>query len=246
MAAGSWRSDRCWCIAHRGGAAEAPENTLTAFRHAVAVGADMVEMDARCSRDGVAVVCHDERVDRTTPGSGPVGAFDAAALGALGVPTLADALTASAPLPVTVELKDDAVVEPAAGAVEGCGRADRVVIGAFEEARLARWRTRLPGRPTSLAEREATAVIEDALVGRPPRPVPEGTVALQVPLRHRGVDVVTAPVVAAAHELDLAVHVWTVDEPSTMRELVALSVDGIMSDRPSRLRAVIDGTSPPR
>ena len=62
-------------IAHRGGAGLAPENTLTAFRNAIAVGADGVELDARLSRDGQVVVIHDRRLDRTTTGRGPVGTY---------------------------------------------------------------------------------------------------------------------------------------------------------------------------
>lgn len=240
MAVASWRTDRTWCVAHRGGAAEAPENTLAAFRHAVALGADMVEMDTRCSRDGVPVVCHDERVDRTTAAVGPVSAFDVESLAVLGVPSLAEALAVTAPLPVTMDLKEDAAVEPTAHVIDACGRPDRVVVGSFDDARLATWRARMPGRPTSLAEGEAGAVIEDALRGRSLRPAPAGAVALQVPRYHEGFDLITETVVTAAHELGLAVHVWTVNEPAAMAELVDLGVDGLITDRPSELRALLD------
>lgn len=240
MTGTSWRTDRCWCVAHRGGADEAPENTLAAFRHAVALGADMIELDARCSRDGVAVVCHDERVDRITPAVGPVNAFDAQTLAVLGVPSLADALAVSAPLPVTMDLKEDAVAEPTARVIEACGRPDHVVVGSFDDARLAAWRARMPGRPTSLAEGEAGAIIEDALTGRDLRPAPAGAVALQVPRYHDGFDLATEPVVTAAHELGLAMHVWTVNDRTAMAELIELGVDGIITDRPSELRALLD------
>lgn len=240
MTAASWRTERCWCVAHRGGAAEGPENTLPAFRHAVRLGADMMEMDARCSRDGVPVVCHDERVDRTTPAVGPVHAFDAETLAVLGVPSLADALAVSAPLPVSIDLKEDAVVEPTTRVVAECGRPDRVVVGSFDDARVAVWRRRMPERPTFLAEGEAGAVIEDALTGRPLHPAPAGAVALQIPRYHEGIDLATEPVVTAAHELGLAVHVWTVNDRAAMCELIELGVDGIITDRPTELRALID------
>lgn len=241
MPTGSWRTARCWCIAHRGGSDEAPENTLVAFRHAVALGADMVECDARLSRDGVAVVCHDARLDRTTAATGPVGAYDVAALAAVGVPTLADALAACAPLPVTLELKEGAgLVEAAAAAIRDSGRPEQVIVGSFVDARLAAWRERMPGCPTSMAETEASALVGAALTGGVLPPVPPGAVALQVPLRHGGVTVVSEPVVTAAHELDLAVHVWTVDGPDTQRWLIGLGVDGIMADQPSRLRRLLD------
>src|SRR5678815_3228387 len=62
-------------IAHRGGSLEAPENTLASFRHAVDVGAKFVELDVQMSSDGGLVIIHDETLDRTTTGSGPVGAL---------------------------------------------------------------------------------------------------------------------------------------------------------------------------
>jgi glycerophosphoryl diester phosphodiesterase len=62
-------------IAHRGGSLEAPENTIHAFRHAVALGADMLEMDLRATADGEIVVLHDPDVDRVTDGTGPVAAL---------------------------------------------------------------------------------------------------------------------------------------------------------------------------
>lgn len=200
----------------------------------------MVEMDVRLSRDGVAVVCHDERVDRTTPASGPVSAYSVVALANLGVPTLAEALDACAPLPVTMELKiGGALLEAAAITIEGCGRADEVIVGSFDDERLGAWRTRMPGCPTSMAEGEASALVAAALAGASPPAGPPGAVALQVPLRHHGVSVVSPPVVQAAHQVDLAVHVWTVDDVETMQELAAWGVDGIITDHPSRLRSVL-------
>ncbi|MDQ3928010.1 MAG: glycerophosphodiester phosphodiesterase, partial [Chloroflexota bacterium] len=62
-------------IAHRGGSLEVPENTLSAFRHAIRAGMRMVELDVQMARDGELVVIHDETVDRTTDGTGPVGSF---------------------------------------------------------------------------------------------------------------------------------------------------------------------------
>ena len=62
-------------VAHRGGSSAAPENTIAAFRKALEVGADAIEMDVRLTRDRRVVAMHDRRVDRTTTGNGPVGAF---------------------------------------------------------------------------------------------------------------------------------------------------------------------------
>src|ERR1700675_773367 len=76
-------------IGHRGAAGLAPENTLAGFRKAAEIGVGWVEVDVHLSADGVPVVIHDDTLDRTTSGTGPVAAKSAAALEALGVPTLA-------------------------------------------------------------------------------------------------------------------------------------------------------------
>ena len=70
-------------VAHRGGAGLAPENTLAAFRMALEVGADAIELDVRLTRDGRVAVIHDRTVDRTTGGRGPVGSYTLAELKAL-------------------------------------------------------------------------------------------------------------------------------------------------------------------
>lgn len=241
MTATSWRPSRCWCIAHRGGADEAAENTLAAFRHATAVGADMVEMDARTSRDGVAVVCHDEELGRVTSASGPVGAVDADDLAELGVPRLAPALQACAPLPVTLELKEaGALIDAVAPVVAACGRASQILIASFDDQALAAWRARWPAHPTSLSESEAAALVESAWAGRAPAAPPAGAVAVQLPHQHQHSEIVTGAVIAAAHGLDLAVHVWTVNDDASMRRLCHAGVDGIITDHPTALRTVCD------
>ena len=94
---------RSLIAAHRGGAQLWPENSLTAFRQAIALGVDLIELDVRLSADGQVVVIHDGTLNRTTTGSGPVDAQSAAALASLrlkgphgeiaeGVPTLVQVL----------------------------------------------------------------------------------------------------------------------------------------------------------
>lgn len=236
-----WRTDRCWCIAHRGGAREFPENTLEAFVAAVALGADMVEMDARLAADGVPVVLHDPTLDRTTTASGPVSARRSDELAGLGVPSLPEAVKACAPLPVTIELKEGGDLPAAAvEALRQTGRAGEAIVGAFESDWLAQVRQTAPEVATSLGQSEAAALVGAGLEGRPPALPPQGAVALQVPPTYRDVDVITTDVIAAAHAVGLAVHVWTVDAADEMRRLAQLGVDGIMSDRPGLLRQVLD------
>jgi glycerophosphoryl diester phosphodiesterase len=80
-------------VAHRGGiSADHPENSLAAFRHAIAVGADVIELDLRATRDGEIVILHDETLDRTTSGTGKVTGHTLAEVRKLGIPTYREAL----------------------------------------------------------------------------------------------------------------------------------------------------------
>jgi glycerophosphoryl diester phosphodiesterase len=163
-------------IAHRGASGTCPENTLAAFRHAQALGADMIELDVQLARDGNVVVIHDWTLDRTTDGSGPVGARSLAELRALDagawfasafggerIPTLAEVL-AEVRIPVNVELKplgDDGLEAAALAVVEMAGALPRVVFSSFELAALERLRAR--SRAASLAVLWETDSMEEAI-----------------------------------------------------------------------------------
>jgi glycerophosphoryl diester phosphodiesterase len=114
-----------------------------------------------------------------------------------------------------------------------------VCIGSFSDARLDALRARFGDRLcTSMGPRDVAKVRIGAWVGRPRRP--EGPLAAQVPLRQGPVPIVTPAFVAHCHEVGLQVHVWTIDDPAVMGELVAMGVDGIMTDRPAVLRGVLE------
>ncbi len=110
---------------------------------------------------------------------------------------------------------------------------DRVLIGSFRDRRLQRLRRRLgPRLCTNAGIAEVGAL---RFLGWTPR----GPLAAQVPVRQRGVQIVTRRFIRRAHARGLAVHVWTVDDPAEMRRLLDLGVDGIMTDRPAVLREVL-------
>jgi glycerophosphoryl diester phosphodiesterase len=122
---------------------------------------------------------------------------------------------------------------------------DRVGVGAFSDRRLRRVRSLSHGRAcTSMGPRAVAVARVAALSGRMPR---QGADCVQVPLRRGPVPIVTARFVEAAHRAGLPVHVWTVNDESTMHDLLDLGVDGIMTDRPRLLRAVLAarGVPPP-
>lgn len=247
-------------FAHRGASGEAPENTLVAFRRAVALGVAYAELDVHATRDGQVVVIHDPTVERTTDGQGRVQDYTLAGLQRLDagyrfspdngqtfpfracgvtIPTLQEVLRACPELRFTIEIKqtDPPIEELVLAAVHECDRAADVLLASEHDQVLARVRTLAPHVATSFAVGEGWELFQRIVSGQLAGYRPPGQ-ALQAPLEFRGVPLITAQTVAAAHDLGLEVHVWTINDPREMERLFALGVDGIMSDFPARLVAV--------
>lgn len=245
-------------IAHRGGAGLRPENTMSAFEHAVRLGVDALECDVHLSRDGQAVVIHDDTLDRTTDASGPVAARTAAELAAvdagcrfrdtggahpyarcgIGVPTLADVLRRVEPLPVIVEIKGDdpSVVPPVLDTIARHG-AGRVIVGGFSDAVLAAVRARAPDVATSASITEVRRALRRAWFGL--APPADGCRAFQVPVRYGPRRVLTRRFARAARRAGLPVHAWIIDDPAEMQRLLDWGVTGIITDRPDRARDLL-------
>ncbi|MFI9007623.1 glycerophosphodiester phosphodiesterase family protein [Actinosynnema sp. NPDC053489] len=220
------------------------ENSLAAFRRAAREGFRYLETDVHATSDGVVVVHHDDVLDRTTDATGPVAARPWSAVrrarvgGREPIATLEQLLEELPDAFFNVDVKADAAVVPVLEVLRRCDALRRVCLASFSERRLARLR-RLggPGLLTSMGPRSAGALWASGrvpLVGLPVR----GLVA-QVPVRQGRLLVVDGRFVRAAHRRGLEVHVWTVDEEAEMRRLLDLGVDGLVTDRPDRLRDVL-------
>ena len=250
-------------VAHRGGAAQWPENSLTAFRNAIALGARVLELDVHLTADGTVAVIHDPTLDRTTSGHGPVGRATAADLrsarlrgkdGALTddhVPTFDEVLALAAPAGVAmlVEIKtpgrdvryerrgEQAVAVPGPryeglerkilDALGAAGMAGRAYVMAFNPAVLAEVRALAPNQATTLLVDRRHVVDSGA------RPVDTVTWAMEAHANFLGMhySLCDASVVEAAHQVKIAVGVFTVNDEATMRTLAGLGVDVIISDR---------------
>ncbi|HLS50017.1 MAG TPA: glycerophosphodiester phosphodiesterase [Actinomycetaceae bacterium] len=243
-------------LAHRGGAAEAPENSRAAIEHTLELGYRYLETDVHLTADGVVVLMHDPELDRTTNGSGYVRDHTWQQLQQLrdgsGEPPvrLRDVLTDFPQLRLNIDLKEDRVVAPAMREITAAGAWSRVCIASFSDARLRVVRAMTTGRvATSLGRREAFRLV---LASRSPRGVwrrlrlpgpaaasTPGATALQVPPSYRGRPVLTARLIELAHARGLHVHAWTIDDPTQMHELLDLGVDGLVTDRPTVLRRVL-------
>jgi len=231
-------------FAHRGGAADGDENTIEAFGRAVALGYRYLETDVHTTADGVPVVFHDSTLLRLTGAAGRIADLrwtDLAAVrvgGAGAVPRLQDVLAAWPGVRFNIDVKADSAAAPTIAAVRHAGAGDRVLLASFSDTRLARIRTLAgPGIATSLGRRAVARLRAASLVGAPLRR-PASAVAVQVPVRQGRLSIVDRRFVRHAHRLGLQVHVWTIDDPAEMAELLDLGVDGIMTDRIETLRDV--------
>ncbi len=164
---------------------------------------------------------------------------------ALGVATLAEVLADFPGVLLNLDIKQtapDVVPYEAQLAAElvAAGRTDDVIVASFSDAALDAFAAEGTGIGTSCGPRDVIALAQALATGEPVPDAVRRHVAVQVPPRFGGTDVVTAAAVHAAHEAGLAVHVWTIDDEDEMRRLVDLGVDGVMSDRPRALVEVLD------
>jgi glycerophosphoryl diester phosphodiesterase len=250
-----------WLVAHRGGSLLAPENTFAAFDRASALGADAIETDVRLTRDGVVVVFHDEDTTRLLGVGGAIEERTVAELrrldaGAcfspdgtsfpcrgqgLTVPTLAEALRRYPAMRWNIDAKseDPALAQALAEAVAAVAAEDRVCMGSFFDAQAERLGATLPRCARFLPQQAATCHVLAARSGASAASCPGGYDLADLPHRLGDMVVVDAVVVEHFHTLGIPVHVWTVDEEPEMRELLALGVDGIVTDRPDVLKRVL-------
>jgi glycerophosphoryl diester phosphodiesterase len=228
-------------IAHRGGAAEHPENTMPAFAAAVGLGYRYVETDVHLTADGVLLAFHDHSLDRVTDMTGdvarlPYSTVRKARVQGEPIPLLEDVLGTWPDLRVHVDAKHGAAVPALVAAIDRTWAHDRVCIGAFSDRRVARLRRLAGGRICTWMGRAEILALRVAGLGLP---APRSTAGCtQVPVRQGRLPLVDRRFLEAAHRRNVAVHVWTIDDRSEMHRLLDLGVDGILSDRSSLLKEV--------
>lgn len=247
--------ERPFAIAHRGSRLIWPENTMLAFGQAYESGFRWIETDLHLSSDGVVTCIHDSTVDRTTDGKGPVSAFSSEELARLdagyqfeiagnhpyrdrgwGVPTLEEVLTTYHDARFVVDLKEAGLAGPVWELLQAVEAVDRVIVGSFSDRRLSEFRDLSGGRVATSAGRLSVA---RTLARSKARTSPRLADALQVPANFRGVPVVTPSSVDRFHAVGYQVHVWTVNTSKQMNKLLDMGVDGIITDRPDMLKAVL-------
>jgi glycerophosphoryl diester phosphodiesterase len=261
---GSRTIDSGWPVnlAHRGASALAPENTMEAFRIAVEAGAGGLELDVHLTSDGHVVVIHDATVERTTNGTGSVAEMTIDELQGLDaghnfgpdagrtrpyagrgvrVPTLAEVLQEFPGVAVNIDMKEgrEGIEAAVLHVLREAGAEGRALVVSSRHGVLRRFRKISGGSVSTGASRWETGVfyiLSRLHLERLIRPTYD---ALQVPLRHRGIPLVTRRFVEAAHARGVRVDVWTIDQADEMRRLLDLGADAIMTDIPETLEGVL-------
>jgi glycerophosphoryl diester phosphodiesterase len=249
-------------IAHQGGDGLWPGDTLFAFEQAAALGVDVLEMDLHITEDGVLVISHDETVDRTTEGTGVIEEMTLAEVKALDaghdwssddgqtfpyrgmgitIPTLEEIFQAFPEYHMTIEIKKTkgSLAAPFCEMIRAYGMQDKILVASFLDERMSEFRQVCPEVATSSARHETTVfvLLSKVFLGKLYSP---SFYALQVPEESSNITVMTAQFVRAAHERNLRVEPWTIDDPEQMKLYINWGVDGIITDRPDLMLEILD------
>jgi glycerophosphoryl diester phosphodiesterase len=251
-------------IGHRGSAGTHPENTLESFRAAAATTAPYIEFDLHMTRDGEIVIAHDDDLARMCDLKSSIPEMTYAKIAAadagrmfspdgttfpfrdkgIRIPRLADVLAALPTLRFVIEIKQIApsLVAPMLQLIDRAGMRRNVLIASEHQEPLDEVRKLAPEIPTNFSYFE-TGQFFQAMAARDANCRPPGA-ALQIPRQYESWQLVTTDSVEFAHSIGVEVHVWTVNEESEMTDLLGMGVDGIISDYPARLLALIRNRRP--
>jgi glycerophosphoryl diester phosphodiesterase len=231
-------------FAHRGGALEGLENTIPAFEAALALGYHYLETDVQMTADGVLLISHDDELSRTCGRPGRISELPYAEVktalvgGREPIPLLEDVLGQFPQARINLEPKTAPAVAPFVEVVRRTACLDRICVGSFYDNRLRQLRDALgPALCSSMGPAEIARWISASWLpggwGTPDVPV------AQAPIKSKGIPVVTTRSVENAHRHGIKVHVWTINTADEMDRLLDLGVDGIMTDEPTVLKAVL-------
>lgn len=238
-----------FAIAHRGFSGAAPENTLAAFKKAMEVGSDMIELDVHLSKDGQVVVIHDDTLKRTTSGNGKVADFSLQELKQLDagkwfssrffgerIPTLKEALELTrGKIPIHIELKEGDLgrytitdlADRSLEEVEKAGLLDQALFGSFNLSAVDRIREKHPRLPVALIYNKAWDHPQDATGGRP------------IPVLSSSGKVLNQANASKARRQGMKVFVWTLDKEEHMEQFLNMGVDGIITNHPDKLIKIL-------
>ena len=250
-------------MAHRGRSAFTPESSFLAFKEAYDLNVDVLETDIRITKDGIPVIFHDETLDRTTDGKGKITDFDLDELMefdlgywhtnkekeeypfrnmGLHILPLQTFFEKFPKVKINLDIKDDFKQAPSIlfETIKDSGAEQRVLVGSFHDKQILRFReiSKHFEIPTSANTKEVLSFVSNLWIFSK-----KDYCALQVPLTHSFIKIVTARSIKKAHRNSIAVHPWTVNDKEIMLSLLAWKIDGIFTDDPELLIKVLNVTN---
>ena len=222
-------------FAHRGGALDAPENSLTAFKLASSMGYKYLETDVHATKDGVVIAFHDHVLERVTDSVGVIADLEYAEIasakinGEERIPLLIELLEEFPEARFNIDPKHDGVVDPLIKIIQSTKAIDRICIGSFSDTRIGRI-AKILGENlcTGMGPRGISKIQLGRFVNR--LEIPSGD-CVQVPMHVKGVPLITPKFVERVHSLGKVIHAWTINERNDIEKLLDYGVDGIMTDR---------------
>jgi len=238
-------------IAHAGSELY-PHDTLFALKKYAAMEVDLLEMDLHMTADGEIILIHDDTVDRTTNGSGDVREMTLAEVQALDagwywtkddqnypfrdqgimIPTLKEVFENFPDYPMIIEIKQDnpSMAAPLCDLIREFGMEEKVMVASSREIAMQEFRSLCPEVATSATREEVKALVIRSFILLGGTITPEYE-ALHVPEEDGGIPIVTPLFLWFAHNRNLEVHIWTINQPEEMQRFIDMGVDGIMTDR---------------
>lgn len=216
---------------HRGASYCFPENTMAAFAAAVAMGADLIELDVQLTKDNVPIVLHDDTVDRTTIGHGLAGSLTFNEIIKLGIPALQEVLSFAANrIYLNIELKAVPNIGLLAAKVitliKKYNLDSQVILSSFDHTVLPHLKQLNPAIATGILYEQPLA--DPVTYAR----------HLQADALHPEFHLIQLPLVQEVHANQLYILTWTVDQPQDLHRLLQMPVDGVISNQPDAALAV--------
>ncbi|WP_127580143.1 glycerophosphodiester phosphodiesterase [Paenibacillus koleovorans] len=250
-------------IAHQGGELLAPTDTIAAFDVADSLNVDVLELDIHMTKDGEIVVMHDATVDRTTDGKGRTDSYTLADLQKLDagytfkdlngqtsyrgkgvyIPALKEVFQRyGTHYHYNIEIKGvyPLIEEKLFAMLKQFGVEKQTVVTSFDDEAIARF-DRVTGGTVALGagRSEVTRFVVLAKAFLPGLFRPQASV-LQIPVSSSGINLKDELLIKVAHRFGIQVHYWTIDDSATMKELLDLGADGIITNRPDLLKQLLD------
>ncbi len=251
-------------IAHQGGDGVWPGDTVFAYEKAVELGADVIEMDAHITKDGQIVLMHDEKVDRTTDGTGLIEDLTLDELKQLDaaykwsndgdktfpyrgqgiqVPTLDELFQQFPEMRYVIEIKltQNPIDKPLCDLIRNRTMQDKVVIASFHDEAMENFRAACPEVATSASRGEVTTfvILGKVFLSGLVAPQYESIQPPYDPAESKNIPIMTKRFIREAHAKNIAVEPWTVNDPALMKQYIEWGVDGIMTDRPDLMVQVL-------